>query len=146
VRAHALVIANVIRELSTRLERCAVFSADLKVLVQANAWYAYPDLTVACDEEHYREHKKFTLLNPTFLVEVLSPTTRQFDRCDKAVAYRNIPSIKGVLLLEPEDVWIECWQRTADGWRSNVITDPGAVLKIDVLGCEVPVAEIYRGV
>src|SRR5947209_7487652 len=54
---------------------CRVYSTDLRVRVSATGLYTYPDIVVACGERQLLDNHRDTLLNPTVIIEVLSPTT-----------------------------------------------------------------------
>ena len=78
--AHALIIANLIREIGIQLRGgpCKVFSSDVKVCVSETR-YLCPDVTVSCDERV--GHAGAEMLNyPRFVIEVLSPSSEQWDR------------------------------------------------------------------
>ncbi len=84
--AHALVAANVIAALGRALngKPCFVFTSDLRVCVHWDRLITYPDVTVVCGQPEYLDEKRDTITNPTVLVEVLSPSTMNFDRGEKA--------------------------------------------------------------
>src|SRR5712691_6881897 len=83
--AHTLITANVARELGNLLSgsRCLVFSSDLRVTVRWDRLITYPDVTVVCRAPQYADEKRDTVVDPTFIVEVLSPTNKTFDRGEK---------------------------------------------------------------
>ncbi|MCX6633353.1 MAG: Uma2 family endonuclease, partial [Candidatus Solibacter sp.] len=80
-----------------RGKRCETFSANMRVLATPSGLYTYPDLSVACEEPQFTDAQVDTLTNPTLLVEVLSPSTEDYDRGKKAKLYRAIPSLQELL-------------------------------------------------
>src|SRR5947209_1452139 len=80
--AHVLITSNVNRELGTQLRNCPcrVYSSDLRVKVSATGLYTYPDVAVVCGEQQFDDEHRDSLLNPTLVVEVLSPSTEAYDR------------------------------------------------------------------
>lgn len=144
---HALIVANVCRELGNRLlGRCAVFSSDARVCVSWKGLITYPDVTVLCGAPQFTDAAADTLTNPTFVVEVLSPSTRNFDRGEKGRLYRALPSLAGYLLIDQKPAEIEYFRRLPNGnWEVAAISDINARLTLDALGCELPVSDIYRG-
>ena len=88
---HALLAANALLALGTRLrgKRCRVIGSDLHVKVEAIGLQTYPDVTVFCAPARFDPNHKDTLLNPTVLIEVLSPSTRNYDKGEKFDNYRN---------------------------------------------------------
>ncbi len=127
--------------------KCQAFGSDLRICLNRNAVYAYPDLTVVWGPLDFIDHRSDTLKNPKLIVEVLSPSTRRYDLGEKARMYLNVPTVTDLLLIDPEKIEIEHRQRLANGhWDLQVVQDRNATLVIESLGCEVPVAELYRRV
>ena len=79
---HNVIVANVSGELRQELKGkpCRVCANDQRVHIPATGLYTYPDVVVVCDEPKFEDEKLDTLLNPTLIVEVLSPTTEAYDR------------------------------------------------------------------
>lgn len=146
---HSLITANTIFSLKTVLAKktCRVFDSSLMVMLRRESSYAYPDVTVVCGKPEFLSPTSETLVNPKVIVEVLSPTTRNYDLGDKARLYWQLPSLAGLLLVDQDRVWIEYWSREPGGkWERDVITDLADVVKIRALECELPVSEIYAQV
>jgi Uma2 family endonuclease len=120
---HNQVASNVFRHLGNALETgpCRIWSADQRVRVSATGAYTYPDLVVVCAEPRFADDHPASLLNPRLLVEVLSPSTRDYDRSAKLAHYRQLPSVREVLLVEANEPRAELYGRLDDGrW---LITD-----------------------
>lgn len=101
---HAALAASVMALLVAQLrdKPCRVFSSDLRVRVQATGLATYPDVTVICgrlqsDPEDRRGH---TALNPKVVIEVLSLSTEEYNRGEKLLHYREVPSIDEIVLIE----------------------------------------------
>ncbi len=75
-RRHNLIVGNLVRELGVQLRGRPreVYASDMRVKVAASGAYAYPDVVVVCGEPEFEDEHVDTLLNPTLLVEVLSPS------------------------------------------------------------------------
>lgn len=86
-----------------------------------------------------------TATDPVLLVEVLSDSTRDYDRGEKLERYRSIPSLQHVLLVEQRSVDVELWSRTAEGWRRAVYVAPDAAVPLPALGIDLPIADLYDG-
>ena len=142
---HALIGANVLVALrGRRRSRCAVFTGDLKVFIDQRRMIAYPDVTVVCGEPVFLDEKRDVVKNPSFVVEVLSPSTEDFDRGKKTTFYRLLPSMQEFLLVGQEPVFIEQNRRLPDGtWQVILHQDPQAVIHLESLGVELPVAAVY---
>ena len=85
------------------------------------------------------------MTNPSLVVEALLPSTAGKDRGDQTFLYRQVPSMREILLVEPTPVWVEHYWKLPNGhWELETVTDAAAVLSLASLDCELPVAEIYR--
>jgi Uma2 family endonuclease len=145
---HAAVTANIVRLLGNALEGkpCRVFSPDLRVRAQATGLATYADVTVICGEVQLDpdDQKQHTALNPRVIVEVLSPSTEDYDRGDKLGNYKTIPSLEEVLLVSHDRREVEVVRREADGSWSRHVAHDGQAAPVRSLDCQLPVAEIYR--
>src|SRR5260370_41632982 len=100
-RRQAVIIGRLARKLGNALEgrRCLVVSSDLRLRVAPSGLYTYPDVMVACGGAQMADDRSDTLLNPTLVVEVLSPSTEAYDRGFKAAQYRTIASLQEYALV-----------------------------------------------
>ena len=140
------VIANAVStSLTIQLgDRCYVASSEQRVRVGGGNAYVYPDATVICDEPQFLDNQFDTLLNPTMLVEVLSPSTGNYDRGTKFELYREIDSLTDYLMLSQDEPRIDHYARVDENeWRLKAYRGLDAVAKIDSLSCALPLAEIY---
>ncbi len=117
-REHNLIVTNLIRHVATQLDDkpCVVFPGDLKVRCPSDL-FTYLDATIVCGEEKYDDKHFDTLLNPTVLFEVLSPSTESYDRGTKSGHYRQIPSLREYALITQDQPHIELYQRDGDSDR-----------------------------
>ncbi len=145
---HAGITANVARLLGNALEGrpCRVFSPDLRVRVQASGLGTYADVTVICGQLEYdpADPKRHTALNPKLVVEVLSPSTEDYDRGEKLGSYKQIPSLEEVVLIAHDRREVEVVRREPDGSWSRQIAGDDDRVRLTSLGCELAVSEIYR--
>jgi len=147
--SHALLTMNAAGELYRHLSggKCRVYSSDVRVCIDRRSSYSYPDVTVVCGPAEGVDEKRDTVTNPKVIVEVLSPRTRNYDLGDKARMYSRIPSLTDLLLIEQDRVSIEHWRRLAnDHWDISNIADRQGIVRIESVGCELRVADIYSGV
>ena len=95
-RAHNLITGNTHREVSSQLRGrpCETYVSDMRVKVNTTGLYTYPDVVVVCGEIRFDDAQKDTLLNPTVLIEVLSPSTEAYDRGEKFAHYRRLASLQ----------------------------------------------------
>jgi Uma2 family endonuclease len=126
---------------------CIVYPSDMRILVQANGLYTYADTLVVCGEVQYLPNREDTVTNPVLIVEVLSPSTRNYDRGDKFRLYRDLETFKGYLILEQNSVQVEYFSKQTDGsWILRTFTDPNDLIELEALNLELPVGRIYSKV
>lgn len=144
---HSGIAANLVTLLSVQLREqpCRVFNSDLRVRVLSTGLGTYPDASVVCGEARMDEEdpEGTTLVNPCFLVEVLSPSTESYDRGDKLLHYKQIPSLEAVLLVAHDEQRLELWRRTSDRWTLE-LARAAERLAVPSLGVLLDVAEVYR--
>lgn len=147
-RSHNRICVNLIRLLSTQLQggECEVFSSDMRVKI-ASGKYTYPDLSVVCGEPQFSDDDVDNLLNPTLIIEVLSPSTEGYDRGKKFQHYRAMPSLKMYLLVAQDQPCIEQYILPESGiWRFSDVTGLESHLNLDELNCELNMSEVYERV
>lgn len=145
---HNMICSNVLAFLHTALRDtgCAAFGSDLRIATSGGL-FTYPDVSVVCGRPLLVTGRPDTTVNPLLLVEVLSDATREYDRGKKLDAYRQIPSLREVLLVEQTKVSVEVWRRQDEAsWTSFVLTDLSATLALTAVPLELPLREIYREV
>jgi Uma2 family endonuclease len=107
--------------------------------------YSYPDLVVVCGEPEYHDEYRDVLLNPTVLVEVLSPATEAFDRGEKFDRYETWnPTLKDYLLVALDQPRIEHFSRQPDGsWSYHRYTGLEAVVPLPSIDCTLRLVDVY---
>jgi Uma2 family endonuclease len=144
---HSLITVNISSALRPQLRKsgCSTFSSDAKVCISRGRMIAYPDVTVVCGEPDFLDARRDVLKNPTVLVEVLSPSTENYDRGKKATFYRLLPSLREFLLVEQEPVFVEHNRRMDDGtWQVIIYQEAEGVIPLSSIGVELPVTVIYE--
>lgn len=139
---HAAVIANAIAALAERLRGgpCRVASSDQRVHVRATRAWFYPDASVICGPWITDPDDPLSITNPSVLVEVLSPSTADFDRGAKFEHYRRLASLTDYVLVDPDARHVTHLRRTAEGWArvdlhegALELAGPGVSLPVDAL-------------
>lgn len=123
--------------------RCRTYSSDLRVRVEATGLSTYPDLSVVCGPLRFDTTDKLALVNPTVLVEVLSPSTEAYDRGQKWAHYQQIPSLRAYLLADPVQARLELYERSDGQEFSYRAAAAGQRLALQALGIELEVHAIY---
>lgn len=147
---HNLVTGNLMTTLSIRLREaakdCIILGSDMKLRAEKGSVYFYPDIMVRCGK-HSSEMNAIFIENPNLVIEVFSPTTRDFDRTAKLLTYQKIPSVSEILLIEPAQVKVEYFYRTSsDIFERMEFTAIEDDLLLRHLGIHLPLDEVYRGI
>ncbi len=144
---HSAIIAYTIAALVNLLvdADCTVRSSDMRVRVD-DTKYVYPDVSVVCGEPRFSDENEVTLLNPTVVVEVTSPSSIVNDHISKVEFYGAVPSIEGYLILDQERVFAERYTRAESGWHLRQFSDVNDVIALEPLGVELPLSQVYSRV
>lgn len=124
---------------------CEAFDSDLRVRVDRQR-YTYPDLSVICGQSRFADEHADTLLNPTAIFEVLSPSTEAHDRGDKWSRYRQMPSLQQYVLVSQSQPQIEVFTRTGDVWLFDDARGLDATLALAAIGVTLSLSEVYARV
>ncbi|MCX7854327.1 MAG: Uma2 family endonuclease, partial [Caldilineales bacterium] len=144
-RNHSLIAVNILAELRVRLrgKPCEVYPGDMRVRVRASGLYTYPDVSVVCGRPEFDDAEMDTLLNPTVLFEILSPSTEAYDRGEKFARYRQLPSLQEYVLVAQDRVAVECYRREGHFWVLETFENLDDTLRLPSIACELPLREVY---
>jgi len=142
---HVLIATNIAAGLWQRLRGtpCRVFSSDLRLRVSPSGLHTYPDVMVVCGDPEFADERRDTVLNPVVIIEVLSESTRDYDRGRKFQHYRTLPSLRDYLTVAQDEPHVEQWIRQQERWLLEEFSDPGQSIRLDSADCILPLAEIY---
>jgi Uma2 family endonuclease len=119
----------------------------MRVKVEATGLYTYPDVVAVCGERRLERRGTDTLLNPTLIFEVLSPTTESYDRGRKFENYRQIESLREYVLIAQDEARVQCYRRQADGtWIFAEASGRDGSLRLTSVEATLSLAEVYSGV
>ncbi|MPY88241.1 MAG: Uma2 family endonuclease [Luteitalea sp.] len=144
---HSTINANLIVRLGVQLQGrpCQVFSPNMKVRTTPSGLYAYPDVTVVCGDPHLHDEHRDVLINPTVIIEVLSPSTEAYDRGEKFRRYRQIDTLSDYLLVAQKQPLIEHYRRQSDqSWLYTAVSDLEGQVDIASINCSLRLREAYE--
>ncbi len=146
-REHDTIAVNLTALLRPALRGtpCRQFTSDMRVAV-ADTLYTYPDLSIVCGEVRFIDAHVDTLTNPTVLIEILSPSTANYDRTAKFGRYRRLLSLREYVLVHQDASFVERFERFDDIWAAYEYHGEAAVLELSSIGITVPLAGIYEDV
>jgi Uma2 family endonuclease len=144
---HARIVTNSILQLGLQLRGgpCEVFATDLRLFIKAVRVYTYPDIMVFCRVPGIEEEDIAT--NPRFIAEVLSDSTKNYDRGEKFRFYRTIPGFSEYLLIAQDSIRAEHYQRRSDGaWILREFTSEDDQIQLDSIECRLGLGALYERV
>ena len=146
--AHNIITMNTANQLYNQLvdEDCLVYASDMRVRVQDPVSYFYPDVTVVCGEPRLEDDVFDTLLNPTVVIEVLSPSTAAYGRQEKFARYQQIASLKEYILISQTRMQVEHHLRQENRWHATEFQKLEDVVVLPSIECELLLGHIYRRV
>lgn len=146
---HSLVAVNLTIELGQQLatKPCRLYNSDMRLFIEQSGLYTYPDAMIVCGKVQQAKGRKDTVTNPNLIVEVLSESTRDYDRGQKFKFYKQIPSLQEYILVESENARVEYYRRgDGDKWMIEIHEGLDALLKLESIECEIPLQRIYNKV
>lgn len=145
--AHNIIVANLIAALHSCLRKsgCMVLPSDMKVYAPDCGNYYYPDITIVCGKVQFHEKHKDYFLNPSVVIEVLSPGTEAFDRGEKFKCYRTIPALQEYVLVSSGQMLVERYRKAEPNHWDLVFSD-GPEDHIQINTCPIRLADIYENV
>ena len=144
---HDVVTMNLYRDLGNKLrgKPCRPRSSEARIHIKNNSLFTYPDVSIVCGEPEYLNDDEFNLLNPSVIIEVLSPSTKSYDRGDKFKLYRAIPTLREYILIDPEKISIEAFYINGQGeWALREYANMNDTLSILTVGVTLPLTDIYE--
>lgn len=124
-----------------------VYNSDMKIWVGRLRHFVYPDAVVVCEKPELYPGRKDIITNPLLVVEVLSPGTEDYDRNDKFLEYRTIPSFREYVCLRQDAIEGVAFYREQEGlWREFNAYGQEGILPLRSLGAELRLGEVYEGV
>ena len=147
-RKHNLITGNTLAELHVQLRNrvCEVYPSDMRVKVSSTGTYTYPDVVVVCEEPQFEDSYFDTLLNPTVLIEVLSPSTAAYDRGEKFASYQRLDSLCEYVLISQDRVRVEYYLRQQQTWDLTEFHSLSDVFQLVSIACELSLQAIYAKV
>ncbi|MCO5235432.1 MAG: Uma2 family endonuclease [Chitinophagaceae bacterium] len=146
---HNTICSNLFGELAIRLKgkKCRPYGSDQRIHIESNTLFTYPDISVICGEPVTLNNDNWNVLNPAVIIEILSPSTKNYDRSEKFMLYRDIPSLKEYILVDSEHLHIEAFRLNATHrWELEEYRSTKDQLHIKAINEAIPLADIYAGV
>ena len=121
---------------------CRAHSSDLRVRVRETGLATYPDVAIVCGPSERDPEDADAVTNPVLIVEVLSPSTEEYDRGEKLQHYQRIPSLTQYVLVAQDTRRIESWSREGDTWTRTALTEADT-LELPAVAATLAVRTLY---
>ena len=147
--AHISIVGNLTRDLGVQVRPgpCRVYSNDMRVCTGSSGLYTYPDVVAVCGQPRLLDGATATLLNPTVIIEVLSPSNEGYDRGLKFELYQSIESLSEYVLVAQDRMRVDLFTRQSDGnWLFRSFSRAEDSVEMQSLGCRLTLADIYEKV
>lgn len=142
---HNDIVHNFILTLRPRLRGsgCRVKTETMRLAVRDQLYYTYPDVMVSCHPDDQGTKQQFQ--HPVLIVEVLSPSTENYDRTLKFNQYKKLPSLRHYVLVSQKTWVVEWFQLTEHGvWGHTALAEADDFITISELNLTLTLAEIYE--
>jgi Uma2 family endonuclease len=146
--AHNLIASNVNASLYAQIRGrgCRIYPSDMRIKIIKTGLYTYPDITIICGQPEFTDMtKRDTLLNPTVIIEILSPSTERYDRGVKFQNYRTIETLKEYILIAQNKYHIERYTRQEpQTWILTEAVGIDTSIMLDSIQCVLSLGDTYE--
>ena len=148
-REHNEIYSNIFTDIGSKLKGkgCKPYGSDFRVHIPKNTLYTYPDIIIICGDPELIDEKFGTVTNPSVIFELLSHSSRNYDKGEKFTLYRDIGSLKEYILVDTERIHVEKHIRRED--NSWVLTDYRSLdefFTIETVQVSLLLKDVYDGV
>lgn len=146
---HNIISKNLLGGLFGKLKgkKCQPYGSDLRIHIPSNTLFTYPDISIICGEIITLNNDDWNALNPTVLIEILSPSTKNCDRGEKFKLYRDIPTLKEYILVDSESIHVEVFRlNEKNHWELEEYNSLSDQIPVKAIGESILLSEVYEGV
>ncbi|AXE17565.1 Uma2 family endonuclease [Runella rosea] len=146
---HNRIATNVLTALNVALMNTffEVSNSDTKIHIPTIESFVYPDAVVICEKPLFYQNRVDTILNPLLIVEVLSPSTEEYDRGEKFYLYRSLPSFKEYVVVHQKHALVSAYFRLNEkDWRTHDVASLSETIHLQSISVTLKLADIYRGI
>ena len=149
--AHNLIATNIITALNiaveTKEKEYFVLNSDSKIYSPRFNSFLYPDAVLICEQIEMYPGSSTVITNPLLIVEVLSPSTEEYDRTGKFYAYKRIASFKEYVLVWQTEPSVTASFKIGDNaWQDTEADGLDTSIYLQSIDCTIDLKKIYRGI
>ncbi len=124
-----------------------IFATDQRLWIPNRNLYTYPDVMVVEKPLQLQTGRTDTVIAPCFIAEVLSRSTRDYDRGEKFSTYRTIESFREYLLIDQYSIHVEHYVKmSANQWLLSEYDDPDVTLPLSIFETNIEIAALYENI
>ncbi|MCP1380865.1 Uma2 family endonuclease [Runella salmonicolor] len=146
---HNRIATNVLTALNVALMNTyfEVSNSDTKIHIPTIESFVYPDAVVICEKPLFYQNRVDTILNPLLIVEVLLPSTEEYDRGEKFYLYRSLPSFKEYVVVHQKHALVSAYFRLNEkDWRTDDVFSLSETIHLQSINVTLKLSDIYRGI
>jgi Uma2 family endonuclease len=144
---HNIIFSNLFGIVAFKLKgkSCQPYGPDMRINIPENTLYTYPDIPVICGDLRQSSEDENSVIQPTILIEILSPTTRNYDQGEKFSLYRDIPTLREYILVDTDVVRVAAFRLNSTGhWELEEYKSLADHLSLTSIQVIIPMADIYE--
>jgi Uma2 family endonuclease len=145
---HNKLFSNLFIEIGIALrgKACKPYGSDMRIHIPENTLYTYPDISIICDEMIPSDLDENTIVLPMVIIEILSKSTKSYDRGDKFKLYRDIASLQEYHLVDSESISVESWRiNSKKNWELEEYKSIQENFCMPAVGVTIPLRDVYNG-
>ena len=145
---HATIATNIVGTLRSRLRSagCTILTGPLRVRISPTQ-FVYPDYQIVCGKAQLTDENSDTVTNPKVVIEILSPSTANYDHGEKFDLYRRLSSMEAYVLVAQAERKVEVFSKQSESvWALTIVASPDQLVRLKSVGIEFSLDELYEGV
>jgi Uma2 family endonuclease len=145
---HNWIFTNVFGELCSQLkdDPCCPYGSDMRMHIPENTLFTYPDISIYCGNPTTTDVDEDTVIGPSIIIEILSKSTKDYDRGTKFNLYRDIPTLKEYMLIDTEKIGVEVFRfNTNNHWALQEYKTLQQTVQLPTIDVNLSMQDIYRG-
>ncbi|WP_029275988.1 Uma2 family endonuclease [Pedobacter borealis] len=143
---HNEIFSNVFGEIVQKLKGkpCRPYGSDKRMNIPENTLFTYPDISIYCNGLIHSDADEDTSILPTVIIEILSPSTKNYDKGKKFNLYKDIPSLKEYIMIDLESISVEAYYINEEkNWVLNQHKEISDRLTLVSMGFDIALSDIY---
>ena len=144
---HNIIFSNVFGEMCMLLKNtpCRPYGSDMRMHIPENTLFTYPDISIYCGDPTTIDKDEDTVIQPTIIIEILSKSTKNYDRGGKFKLYRDIPTLKEYMLIDTEKIGVEVFRINAQNqWELQEYKTLQQMVQLPTVGVSLSMQDIYN--